>query len=276
MSNIKSKIMIFFVIFSLIFNFNSKVYSTVFETKKEKTKIEIYTLDIKNTHTEFYQSLNSIEFKTDNFSLNNLESKIIINQILFGYLNAYPSALIAMVTAVYIPLIIFSIKSYLKNTYYSKEDNTRQALLYSFVFYLIMSFALSSIIYDQGSKNTAEKWEGNFWLTFLATFSSTILFLLGALGVTYLESTTKEFSTNLKKDYLYTILFTLIFPLYMTISGVIGYHFTKKEIRNNSDEILYNKKDDLAKIEEFNKAFLAFSQKININNDKVTFNVFSF
>ncbi|MEK7433463.1 MAG: hypothetical protein AABZ74_10050 [Cyanobacteriota bacterium] len=276
MSNIKSKIMVFFVIFSLIFNFNSKGYSSVFETQKENNKIEIYSLDIKNNQTEFYQLFNNRQFIPKNNSLSDIESKIIINQIVLGYLNAYPSALIGMVMAVLVPLITFLIKNSSKNSYYSTEDDTRQALLYSLIVYLVMSFGISAIIYDQGSENTEEKWEGNFWLTFLATFSSTILFLVGALGVTYLESTTKETSTNLKREATYTILFILLFPLYMTFAGVIGYHLTKKELRNKNDEILYNKKDDFAKIEEFNKEFLAFSQKININNDKITFNVFSF
>ena len=276
MSNIKSKIMVFFVIFSLIFNFNSKGYSSVFETQKENNKIEIYSLDIKNNQTEFYQLFNNRQFIPKNNSLSDIESKIIINQIVLGYLNAYPSALIGMVMAVLVPLITFLIKNSSKNSYYSTEDDTRQALLYSLIVYLVMSFGISAIIYDQGSENTEEKWEGNFWLTFLATFSSTILFLVGALGVTYLESTTKETSTNLKREATYTILFILLFPLYMTFAGVIGYHLTKKELRNKNDEILYNKKDDFAKIEEFNKEFLAFSQKININDDKITFNVFSF
>lgn len=276
MSNIKSKIMIFFVVFSLIFNFNSKGYSTVFETQKENTKVEIYSLDLKNTQTGFYELFNNRQFTSDSFSLKDPDSKLIINQILFGYLNAYPSALIGMVIAVLVPLITFIVKMALKDSYYSSQDNARQSLLYSLVVYLVMSFGISSIIYDQGSKNTEEKWEGNFWLTFLSTFSSIILFLVGSLGVSYLESTTKEFSTDLKKDSSYTISFILLFPLYMTIIGVIGYHLTKKEIRNKSDEILYNKKDDFAKIEKLNKEFLAFSQKININDDKITFNVFSF
>ena len=276
MSNIKSKIMVFFVIFSLIFNFNSKGYSSVFETQKEKTKIEIYSLDIKNTQTEFYQLFNNNQFKSDIF-FNENESKIIINQLISGYLNAYPSGIVGIFFGFLVPLIAFLIKNFFKDQKgFYPDDKLIQSILFSLSVFLGMTYGISSAIYNKGIENNQEKWKGNFELTFLSTFSSTLLFLVSFFGIAFFESKTKESSSDFSGGPIYSLLFLVFFPLYMTVAGVIGYHLTKKEVKNKNDEILYNKKDDFAKIEEFNKEFLAFSQKININNDKVTFNVFSF
>ncbi|MEK7433466.1 MAG: hypothetical protein AABZ74_10065 [Cyanobacteriota bacterium] len=278
MSNIKSKVMFFFVVFSLIFNFNTKGYSAIFETKKENTKIEIYSLDIKNTQTEFYQLFNNNQFKTDVSSLETPSPEAyIVKQIFSGYLNAFPFAIIGMILGLFSPFINFLLKNSFKDSIESySNDSLREAILFSLFTYLGMSFGITLAIYNEGDENSYEKWEGNFWITFIATFSSTILFLAGSLGIAFLRANEKESFLSFNKDPVYIGLFFFLFPLYMTISGVIGYHLTKKEIRNKSDELIYNKKDSFAKIEELNKEFLDFSQKININDDKITFNVFNF
>ena len=158
MSNIKSKIMIFFVVFSLIFNFNSKGYSTIFEAKKENKKIEIYSLDIKNTQTGFYQLFDNFKLSEDISFFKKPSSEInTAKQILYAYFLSFPSAIIGMILGLLSPFINFLIQKIFNIQNESSSDSSlRESFLFDTFIYLAMSFGISLSISDNFILNLFE------------------------------------------------------------------------------------------------------------------------
>lgn len=239
------KYTVFFIIFLLVFNFNSISYA----------KTEVYRLE--------NQSLQSLGVKVDFEKvplekINRIDIGEVLASMLLSDLLFIPGGILTYVLIVVTYLIA---GTFLQG--YSQEELKAIAPII-----LILSFSLlnSLIVYSFGK----DKKNHSYLITILGSIAGTILFILLNNLAIVAESVFTDHEKSSLASYAW-ILNILLIPLFATVGATIAYNLSE-----NKQEVLKESTDIESLITEYNTNYKSLVENINISRGNLSYSIVRF